>query len=102
MRVVSRQPVDNRRSVVLIEAYGRFLLLGVAEGSITLITELSAAEVSEAERRLGSTPTRSFAQVLRDTLKRSPSAPEPILPREPGGTEPRRGSDAKPGEGDGA
>lgn len=78
IKVLDRQSLDGRRSVVLVEAYGRYLLLGVAEGSVTLLAELDADAVSDAERRRASLPTKSFADVLRAALGRESATPEPI------------------------
>ena len=78
IQVVDRQAVDGRRAVVLVKAYDRYLLLGVAEGSVTLLAELDAEAVAEAERRRAAQPRRSFADVLRETLGRKPTRVEPI------------------------
>ena len=89
LRVVARQTLDGRRSVVLVEAAGRYLLLGVAEGSVRLITELERAQVDEALRETGSGvgAPRRFADVLREKLGR--------LRKEPpgGGESPGRGDE---------
>ncbi len=80
IEVLDRQPLDGRRSVVLVKAYGRHLLLGVAEGSVTLLSEIDAEAVADAERRRAARPQRSFADVLREAVKRKPAQPEPITP----------------------
>jgi flagellar biosynthetic protein FliO len=78
--ILDRQPLDSRRQVVLVKAYGRYLLLGVGDGSVTLLTELEADAVAEAERRRAAQPPRRFADVLRATLGRDKPIPEPITP----------------------
>lgn len=78
IRVVDRQPLDGRRQVVLVQAYGRYLLLGVGDGSISLLAELDAEAVAEAERRRAAQPKKRFADVLRAALGREKPAPEPI------------------------
>ena len=81
LRVVARQPVDGRRSVVLVEAAGRYLLLGVGEGSVTLLTELERDAVDQALQTPVRGRPRRFADVLRATLRRP--EPEPLTPRSP-------------------
>jgi flagellar protein FliO/FliZ len=78
LRVVARQPLDARHSVVVLESYGRFLLLGVADGSISLLSEIPAEAVARAERSTPA-PGRRFADVLRTVLGRpaAPSSPPP-------------------------
>lgn len=80
IRVLDRQYLDGRRQVVLVKAYGRYLLLGVGDGSITLLTELDAEAVTEAEARRAAQPQKRFADVLRAALGRQKPAPEPITP----------------------
>ncbi len=78
--ILDRQPLDSRRQVVLVKAYGRYLLLGVGDGSVTLLTELEAEAVAEAERRRAAHPPKRFADVLRSALGRNKPPPEPITP----------------------
>lgn len=80
MRVLDRLALDGRRQVVLVQAYGRYLLLGVGDGSTTLLTELDADAVAEAERRRAEQPQRNFADVLRAALGKKSPDPEPITP----------------------
>jgi flagellar protein FliO/FliZ len=78
--ILDRQPLDSRRQVVLVKAYGRYLLLGVGDGSVTLLTELEAEAVAEAERRRAAQPPRRFADVFRAALGRDKPIAEPITP----------------------
>ncbi|MFH2004968.1 MAG: flagellar biosynthetic protein FliO [bacterium] len=91
MRVIARMPVDGRRSLLVVEAYGHYLLLGVTEGGITLLRELTAEEIAAAERKRATAPGKSFAEVLREKLRPTAAPPEPLvpLPREPPQPEPR-------------
>jgi len=84
IRILDRQALDGRRQVVLVKAYGRFLLLGVGDGSVTLLTEVEAEAVTEAERRRAAHPPKRFADVLRTALSRDKPPPEPITPADPG------------------
>jgi flagellar protein FliO/FliZ len=88
IRVLDRQSLDGRRSVVLVEAYGRYLLLGVGDGSVTLLAELDPETVAEAERQRASRPQKRFADVLRAALGREKPAPEPITRPDSGDGEP--------------
>jgi flagellar protein FliO/FliZ len=80
MRVLARMPVDGRRSLLVVEAYGHYLLLGVTEGGVTLLKELTAEEIAAAERKRAAAPSKSFAEVLREKLRPSAPLPEPIIP----------------------
>jgi flagellar protein FliO/FliZ len=72
LRIVARQALDTRRQVVIVEACGRYLLLGVAEGSVTLLTEIAPEAVAEAQARPEAQPPRRFADVLKAALGRKP------------------------------
>jgi len=90
LRVIARLSVDGRRALVVVEAYGRYLLLGVTEGGITLIKELPAEEIAAAERRRAADPRKSFAEVLFQKLRPIAPPPEPVVAaREP--PEPEKG-----------
>lgn len=94
MRVLDRLPLDGRRQVVLVQAYGRYLLLGVGDGSTTLLTELDADAVAEVERRRAAQPQRNFAHVLRAALGKKPPDPEPRTPQETDTSEGKEKGDA--------
>lgn len=83
LEVLGRVPLDGRRAVVLVRAAGRYLVLGVGEGSVSLLVELEPEAVEEALRARAARSPKSFAEVLRDRLARKP-APS--------------GADAAPGE----
>ncbi|MDF3818852.1 flagellar biosynthetic protein FliO [Leptospira sp. 96542] len=44
MRVLSSLPLSQSQSVQIVEVGGRLLVLGVAEGSVSLVSEITAAE----------------------------------------------------------
>jgi flagellar biogenesis protein FliO len=76
MRVVARLPLEPRRTLYVVEAAGRYLLVGGGEnGAPALLTELDA----EAVRRLTAAPPRkvSFLEVLTG---RAGQAAPPIIP----------------------
>jgi len=92
--VVDRQPLDGRRQVVLVQAYGRYLLLGVGDGSVTLLAEVNADAVAEAQQKRAAQPPKRFADVLRAALGRGQPPPEPITP----GPDSPPKSEGEPGE----
>src|SRR5436190_22750799 len=59
VRVLARCPLEPRRSVYVIEAAGRCLLVGVGDGPMTVLAELdadklpAAAPLAPAAQRLG-------------------------------------------------
>jgi flagellar protein FliO/FliZ len=63
IRVISRCPLEPRRSVYLLEVGGRYLLVGAAEGGLGLLAELDSAEVASLGVAPQPTPRR-FAEVL--------------------------------------
>lgn len=53
MRVLGRCPIEPRRQLVVVEVAGRTLLLGSAEGGLSLLAELSPEEAQNFEREAG-------------------------------------------------
>ncbi len=81
MEVVDRLPLESRRSIVLVRVHGRYLLLGSAEGSVTLLAELEPEQVARLELLRAERPRRSFAEVLREAVAKRRVEPETIPPR---------------------
>lgn len=48
VNVVDRTPLDQRRSLFVIEVTGRWLLIAVSEGGVQLISELDPDKAAEA------------------------------------------------------
>jgi flagellar biogenesis protein FliO len=46
LKVVARLSLDPRRSLVLVDAAGRYLLLGLGDGAPALVAELEAERVA--------------------------------------------------------
>jgi flagellar biogenesis protein FliO len=78
VRVLGRCPLEPRRSVYVIEAAGKCLLVGVGDGPMTVLAELDAAalprEAPAPSPALRFASTR-FADVLARVLKRPGPAP---------------------------
>jgi flagellar biosynthetic protein FliO len=75
VRVLARCPLEPRRSVYVIEAAGKCLLVGVGDGPMTVLAELDAGalpvEVTAPAPRF---PSPRFAEVLARVLKRPGAA----------------------------
>jgi flagellar protein FliO/FliZ len=70
VRVIDRTPLDQRRSLFVVEVTGRWLLLGSSEGGVQLISELDAEKAAqEAETvNAGAVSTRARATFNQATL----------------------------------
>jgi flagellar biosynthetic protein FliO len=68
VRVLARCPLEPRRSVYVIEAGGRCLLVGVGEGPMTVLAELDAERVRAESAASAGSPR--FAEVLARVLRR--------------------------------
>lgn len=53
LRVVSRLALEPGRTLYVVEAAGRFLLVGVGEGPMAVLAELSAEEAKRIEADAG-------------------------------------------------
>jgi flagellar biosynthetic protein FliO len=73
IRVLARCPLEPRRSVYVIEAAGRCLLVGVGDGPMAVLAELDAAKMPPTPVPA---PPR-FAEILGRALRRGGSAPPP-------------------------
>jgi flagellar biosynthetic protein FliO len=60
--VVDRTPLDQRRSLYVIEVTGRWLLIAVSEGGVQLISELDADKAAQASAVLRSAATSTRAR----------------------------------------
>src|SRR5262245_49338588 len=52
LRLVAQLSLDGRRTIYVVEAAGRFLLLGAGggDGALTMLAELDADKVADLER----------------------------------------------------
>jgi flagellar biosynthetic protein FliO len=64
IRVLARCPLEPRRSVYVIEAAGKCLLVGVGDGPMTVLAELDRDALPKEAAPVG------FADVLARVLKR--------------------------------
>lgn len=64
LRVVAQLSLEPRRTLYVVEAAGRFLLVGVGEGPMAVLAELSAEAAKRIEAE-GATAGGGAAAVLR-------------------------------------
>jgi flagellar protein FliO/FliZ len=76
LRVVARLQLEPRRALYVIEAAGRYLLVGVGDGPMTTLGELDAAEVRRIEAEEGAAAS-GFAGGFGALLKRALGRGEP-------------------------
>ncbi|MCC3295785.1 flagellar biosynthetic protein FliO [Arthrobacter sp. zg-Y411] len=78
VRVISRQPITPKASVVVLETGGQRFLLGVTEGSVNV---LHTADAPEPAPDTAAAPDAGFAASLKaagaDGISRDPYAPVP-------------------------
>lgn len=75
VKVLARCPLEPRRSVYVIEAAGRCLLVGVGDGPMTVLAELDAAKLPAVAPAAGP----RLADLVARALGRG-SAPPPERP----------------------
>jgi flagellar biosynthetic protein FliO len=81
VRVIERCPLEPRRTIYVVVVAGRHLLLGVGEGSITVLAELDGGQLPTAREEAGRV---RFADVLvRALRRRKPSALSTTTPEPP-------------------
>ena len=70
-KVLTRLSLGREQSLALVQAGGRYLLLGVAPSGVSLVAELTQEEAQALYTRPASdqTASPSFAEALRTVLK---------------------------------
>ena len=69
-KVLCRLPLGREQSAALVQAGGRFLLLGVAPSGVTLLAELTAEEAEAITApAAGQAEPPGFGEALRNVLK---------------------------------
>lgn len=76
LKIVDRVPVDQRRSILVVNVAGQWLLVGSSEGGVNLICELDpetaqseAEKIARSRTRVGDKATM-FADRLAELMKR--------------------------------
>ena len=72
IRILERMPIDQRKSLLIVEIQEKVYLLGSAEGQINILMELDREKALAVE----APPAKpaSFADVLKKTLSREKSS----------------------------
>jgi len=68
IRVLERVPIDQRKSLLVVEVQEKTYLLGSAEGQINILLELDREKMLSQETNVP--PKGSFSEILRKTLSR--------------------------------
>jgi flagellar protein FliO/FliZ len=72
IRVLERVPIDQRKSLLVVEVQEKTYLLGSAEGQINILMELDREKIFSQET---SVPKQgSFSEILKKTLSRQKSS----------------------------
>lgn len=70
LRVVTRLSLEPRRALYVIEAAGKYLLVGVGDGPMTTLAELDSAEVRRIEAEEAARIGEGWGAVLKRALGR--------------------------------
>jgi flagellar protein FliO/FliZ len=66
LRIVARLPLEARRSLYIVDAAGKLLLIGVSEGGpMAVLAELDPAAVEQALAAAASEPRAGWLELLR-------------------------------------
>lgn len=67
IRILERVPLDQRRSMLVVEIQDKVYLVGSAEGQINILMELDREKLP-AKPEIGQKASRGFDQILKKTL----------------------------------
>jgi flagellar biogenesis protein FliO len=63
IRIVERVGIDTRRSLLIVEAAGKWLLISVSDSGVQLVAELNEQEAREAEAEILSVREAQFQKI---------------------------------------
>jgi flagellar protein FliO/FliZ len=69
IRILERVPLDQRRSMLVVEIQDKVYLVGCAEGQINILMELDREKLP-AKPAFGQKSSRGFDEILKKTLLR--------------------------------
>jgi flagellar protein FliO/FliZ len=72
IRVLERVPIDQRKSLLVVEVQEKTYLLGSAEGQINILMELDRDKIFSQEANVSK--QTSFSDILRKTLSKQKSS----------------------------
>lgn len=70
IRILERVPLDQRRSMLVVEIQDKVYLVGSAEGQINILMELDREKLP-AKPAFGQKSSRGFDEILKKTLLRT-------------------------------
>lgn len=73
IRILERMPVDQRRSLLVVEVQDKIYLMGSAEGQINILMELDREKLNAGTAR--NSEASGFDQILKKTFLRKTSEP---------------------------
>jgi flagellar protein FliO/FliZ len=74
VRVLERVPIDQRKSLLVVEIQEKTYLLGSAEGQINILMELDREKILSQEPNVSKQV--SFSEILKKTLSKQKSSVE--------------------------
>ncbi len=72
IRVLERVPIDQRKSLLVVEVQEKVYLLGSAEGQINILMELDREKILSQETNVPK--QSSFSEILKKTLSKQKSS----------------------------
>jgi flagellar protein FliO/FliZ len=67
IHILERVPIDQRRSMLVVEVQGKIYLVGSAEGQVNILMELDPEKLP-AKTPIGQKASRGFDEILKKTF----------------------------------
>jgi len=68
VKVLSRNFIESRKNIAIVDVAGEVLVLGITQTTITFLTKLEDPEAIEAVRSSGRRASRSFVDIFQEKL----------------------------------
>ncbi len=68
VKVLSRNFIESRKNIAIVDVAGEVLVLGITPTAITFLTKLEEPEAIEAVRSSGRRSSRSFVDIFQEKL----------------------------------
>ncbi|VAV85218.1 hypothetical protein MNBD_DELTA01-1729 [hydrothermal vent metagenome] len=68
VKVLSRNFIESRKNIAIVDVAGEILVLGITPAAITFLTKLEEPEAIEAVRNTGRRNSRSFIDIFQEKL----------------------------------
>ena len=69
IKLLERVPIDQRKSLLVVEIQEKYYLIGSAEGQINILMELDREKILREDASIAK-PAPSFSEILKKTLSR--------------------------------